>query len=1205
MYGANVATGSTPLSGPNAGRSVMWDQASSPGSQGQAFGPGPGDIQGSGTGQDPRSRQTGGLDSFVAGMDVSHLAETMTRAAEGIGKAADTLNRVAESFERVERNMGASQAGGGFNAGGGFGGMVGGGEGGPSGGGGVYFPPVPMGAGSTSPTTEDPNIGPGSVTRVKRPQLSQMDRIALDAGIGFGGALISGGFAAAGIARRTDVGIESARLSGQYLSPDIEAGMRQSAEYQEEGAMWGGVGSAVGGTFQAVGNASLIGSILSKTAAGAKGVGRFTPEGWGIPLMVAGQAIQAVSGYYNTSMQAKAQLAMSEAERTQKAKWLEGMGMGKADDYTIAPEPDEGFWGNLEHQILSTVEPPLVGPERWLNKNIFSPLGLGGNYQEIPDTMKQDKAAEDEKKRKEAIPVDQLLVASTSVAAVMGKQGDAGLKALNLGKALETYQDAGQGVSNIAAVGAMPGGAKIQQEFDTEYWWQAAQDAAKYYAASGNFQALETLKFKLSPEMQQSTLDTAYQMRDIQAQQSSLTSAASGAQAQYGVYQAQNRNYETLNPQLAATAAAQAALIPGMQQQAAAKRAAGGPGELEAQQIEAQIAGIQAQVAGAPYQQIETEFGQRGSYVASQAQTASTQAGWEFGKGGGYAGTAPFIAKEIQAAKDTETLATEKISRLTEEAKKGGYAVNRADIKAQEAIIEQARKQYNLDIPVYGRELFSSETMGGYEQTIAETRGAQSKMLYTGTGKENTAGIVGTFGTIAATQESEAVFLEAKAAGKYGPMSVPEKEQALAQAAGIRASEYSTKRAAPEFTYGLEGSVVGIEQAGVRQQMTMARLMGTPGEIAQASMGQIDPLKETMRNMQELFDHGLRTEQEKNELTSKMKDTQTEINRITITTARELASTNTQMAQTGAAITGVGVAYAHMMGMGTKEATPWVESDIAAKIAAAQSAVDERDKYPKGKPDWVTKDLAARQATIGAIQSTGERADFVVSAPVQQEKINLQAAMNIATQMQGGWGDVRGISYESMKVNKGIIDEYNSVDIEKLKKENPEAATRLMAQRSGAISDFISATNQYQFGWQDRLIQQVSNAPSSMAMVASGYSQAEAAGFLQDQSGFFGSRDQTHNQQWLHQGSRMAQSALIGPTGRPESFAATAMAAAGGGNGAQTVNVDVNVRFVNGVPVVDSITKRPVGTTGGCWSNQMGLPGPGANQGKIPTGARG
>ena len=65
------------------------------------------------------------------------------------------------------------------------------------------------------------------------------------------------------------------------------------------------------------------------------------------------------------------------------------------------------------------------------------------------------------------------------------------------------------------------------------------------------------------------------------------------------------------------------------------------------------------------------------------------------------------------------------------------------------------------------------------------------------------------------------------------------------------------------------------------------------------------------------------------------------------------------------------------------------------------------------------------------------------------------------------------------------------------------------------------------------------------------------------------------------------------------------MAAAGGGNGAQTVNVDVNVRFVNGVPVVDSITKRPGGTTVGLWSNQAGLPGPGGNQGKTPTAARG
>jgi hypothetical protein len=523
-----------------------------------------------------------------------------------------------------------------------------------------------------------------------------------------------------------------------------------------------------------------------------------------------------------------------------------------------------------------------------------------------------------------------------------------------------------------------------------------------------------------------------------------------------------------------------------------------------------------------------------------------------------------------------------------------GQAVSPVDIAQISAQIAQVQAQI-ASLP----QQISEMTISREQSTLGTLRGTAALGTQVATYGGSIGSVLGAIGVQAEAARTSAAKYRAEA---NKPGLPPERKAELilqAQQFEFQASTEYPRQGFQQITSNYSAGI-GIQSAQVQSGITQAGLFGGPGEVYQAGLGQLGVIQSQQALVQYQQQHPeLTSPQEKLDLDRQAIELKRQEIQVTQEVIRNYGQMSVSLAQTQQGITGTQVSRAFLLGAGGGSAVPLAQRNVSAAqqtLTAAQANVAVLRAQP-----GMTEDNPALQNAIQQAESaqTGvEQARLNVTQIPQP--VNLRRAEN-AAQFQLNVMSRTYIPFGSMRQALGGLMSAGGEELRNINQieqrmgaagQLDDAAREQLEQRRYAVGErMVGYQQQYEQGWQDRLISSVYNAPSSFNIVASQFTAREAAPFLQNISpafGFGGSQGANARDYYLFRGGRIA-SALGGNMARPDVFTARAASGSSGMYGGILAGVGA-APHAGSVPAImgGSGMSSPSLPNGGV----MGMPGP-------------
>jgi hypothetical protein len=358
----------------------------------------------------------------------------------------------------------------------------------------------------------------------------------------------------------------------------------------------------------------------------------------------------------------------------------------------------------------------------------------------------------------------------------------------------------------------------------------------------------------------------------------------------------------------------------------------------------------------------------------------------------------------------------------------------------------------------------------------------------------------------------------------------------------------------------------GIAQAGIGDRSATAetamyratQVTGSSAGIREAGAQQASIIADNIKQIQTLLDSKLLSPDESRQRHAELINEQRRLEQTVRTTAisaaqntLSIAGTATQESQISlgqAYARGIGGAAGGRQAIGTYQTAQKEAVAAGAAYRATLAANNNNQDAPAvraAKIESMQKDSAAQQALL----SVGQ-----VPQPLELRQAERKGdfQLDVLTKTYAGWGNIRGVIGGQMA---NVQEELKNVQ----KREADAKAQGLLSGPDGKAlqaqfdnermelgEKAIGYQQQLEQGWQDRLISQVANAPSSFGGIASQFTRFEAGQFLQTIGPQFGFTDKAARDYYMHRGPKLANS-IIGNVSRPEGFGATAVAMANAG----------------------------------------------------------
>lgn len=366
---------------------------------------------------------------------------------------------------------------------------------------------------------------------------------------------------------------------------------------------------------------------------------------------------------------------------------------------------------------------------------------------------------------------------------------------------------------------------------------------------------------------------------------------------------------------------------------------------------------------------------------------------------------------------------------------------------------------------------------------------------------------------------------------------------------------------------------IAIAGAQTSMGLTNADLYGSPQDVysatvanAQATMGgTISLLKRELApgNPFDLSPQELQSAQAQLiSTTKKLSKTLTEASRNFQSMSYQVAQTTFAIGQTNTQMQissfGVGGTAAGSLILGNVGQAGDVLDKANAKL---QNLIKQGVKPDSDTYKAAALDVANAQANYFGTENS--MANAPMPAAFQSAMLANSFAINAMSSTYASWGDIRGAYTQQLGMIGTELQTNNSVRGQAIQQiyadlqagritpdqlqGRLDSANLAFDQKQYALGNqAIQAQNQLEYGWQDRLVSSVVNAPERTAFVASQFTQFEAASFLQNIApnfGFVGAGGPAARDYYMNTIPKLAQS-LIGNVNRPEGFMATAMSGA-------------------------------------------------------------
>ena len=394
--------------------------------------------------------------------------------------------------------------------------------------------------------------------------------------------------------------------------------------------------------------------------------------------------------------------------------------------------------------------------------------------------------------------------------------------------------------------------------------------------------------------------------------------------------------------------------------------------------------------------------------------------------------------------------------------------------------------------------------------------------------------------------------------------------QARSQVESIRNSMSSARRGQESYDYGIDIGQIGIGGASADTAAMQAQMFGGPSAIRAAGLRSSNVVLSQAGAVQGQLNRTDLTSDERIGFEREEIDLRRQLNQMLTQNLRNFADLNLSLAtaRVGIAQT-ISSGAMQYLGVGGSGAQGYVQTNEAAAVKQYQDAVAKLNVLKSQHVDPNNSEYVQAQAAVASARNQAQGvndslASVPFSASSRDAMLKGQTELNVLQNTYAGWGDIRGTTAGLLKETGQQMRELNKnraqigaqVDAE-IRNGITNAADRNSRiqelnlqydqQQSGLVNQAVGYQNQLQNGWMDRLVSMSVNMPGRGALVASQFTQREAAPFLGAMTGAFGfsgANGQSDRDSWLHRGDRIA-TGTFGDVTMPEGFINTAMAMAG------------------------------------------------------------